>query len=239
MLRFRPGFLGFRRVAPLVFALVIASACSLTEAVRTRPGGPGEIPDFPSGAPDAGRPRTGGAPGSDASADGPAMGGAGGSSGRAGAAGTSGRSNGGGTGVFDAEVPDGRPDAAGLCPFAITFACHDYCNALSVSPGCTTKLRESAGLGPEPDAAVVVVPDGATPPDTPPSEILQKCKCDCETRYRTESCRSAFDQFVMCGAPPLTLVCSEDPSSTVPFPSVIGAGCGAVRTDFVACLEGP
>jgi len=236
MLRFLPGVAGSRRVAVLAFAFASAGACSLTEAVRSSPGSPGDIPDFGNGGSDGGRRRAGGAGGADASADGRA-GGAGGFSGSAGHGG-GGRSS-GGTRTFDAEVPDGRPDAAGLCPFAITFGCNDYCNALSLSPGCTTKLRQSAGLGPVLDAAVVSVPDGATPPETPPSEILQKCKCDCETRYRSESCRSAFDQFVMCGAPPLTMVCSQDPATLDAFPSVIGAGCGAVRTDFLECFAGP
>jgi hypothetical protein len=230
----------FLRIAPLyphytlaLAGLLGAAACSLTEAVRTMPGAPGEVGFENGGAsPDAGAGGAGGldAGGEDARADSSSNSGGAHQGGRGG---TSGRSNTDGA-AGEAGVRDGAPDAAPSCSVDVTFACHDYCNAMSLAPGCTNKLRASAGIGPLPplDAAP---PDGGHPePDF--RDMVEKCKCDCELRYRAGACRSHFDQLIMCGSAPLTVVCTNDPEYANEFPSVIGP-CGSPRLLFVKCLD--
>lgn len=228
------GFGSSARLAPIVVGLLSTAACSLTEEVRTRPGPPGDFTNFGDGGSPGDAGGQGGAGGADVrSGDAGAR-----DSEAAGGRGTGGRPHTGGAPATDGGPSDAAPDATPSCPVEITFACHDYCNALSLAPGCRTKLRASVGLGPEPDASVVVIGDGATPPELPLEEIVEKCKCACETQYRTEPCRSSFDQFVMCGVPPLTTICSTDPATIDAFPSVIGPGCGGLRAIFLDCIGG-
>jgi hypothetical protein len=117
----------------------------------------------------------------------------------------------------------------------VTFACHDYCGALSLVPECREKLRKAAGVREDGGADF---PDGSVPHQLNVTEMVTRCKCDCEQRFRTRACRHDFDQFIMCAAPPLTVVCPTDPALVDEVPSVIGP-CGGARSSFVRCLETP
>src|SRR6185295_13739825 len=92
----------------------------------------------------------------------------------------------------DGQAPPDAGQEPKECPVDITFACHDYCGALSLEPECQLKLRESAGVKPDGGA---YFPDGSIPHELAPAEVLHRCKCDCELRYRKPSCRFEFDQF--------------------------------------------
>ena len=221
----------------LLFALVIPAACSLTEEVRTRPGGPGDNP-FPASTGGA-RPETGGdsglgGRGVDAGPDGDKTD----SGGSGGVSGSGGRSHTGGSAgaLRDGEAPPDADPEAHECPKTdVTFACHDYCGALSLVPECHEKLRKAAGVR---DDGGADFPDGSVPHELTQAEMITRCKCDCELRYRTEACRFDFDQFIMCATPPLTVVCATEPDLVDEIPSVIGP-CGSVRSSFVKCFETP
>lgn len=216
-----------------VVGLLASAACSLTEEVRTRPGGPGEIGFDPgtggrryitptdSGIDGGGR--DGEVDGARAGSGGRGTSGAGGAGGRSGGGGRAG--HGGGASTDAGPEPDS-------CPVEVTFACHDYCGALSLVPECLHKLEEAAGVKPDGGA---YFPDGSVPHELATPELVTRCKCDCELRYRTPACRYEFDQFIMCATPPLTVVCATDPDLLEAFPSVIGP-CGSLRSAFVECL---
>src|SRR5687767_4063333 len=120
------------RRASFALTLIVSAACSLTEEVRTRPGGPGEVPSFGDGGRGGRQPLSGGSSGLDAGGgDGDVDGAHGGVGGDA--SGSGGRSGaGGGPGPDGGGAPVDSGYEPGPCPVDVTFACHDYCGALSL-----------------------------------------------------------------------------------------------------------
>jgi hypothetical protein len=232
-MRYRLLGLASSRSASFVLALVASVACSLTEEVRTRPGAPGEIGVVANGGSAGLYTNTGGKGGLDGGFDGNPSGAADGSDGRgAGGSGAHPNEDGGGGSESGLPFDGGEPES---CPVDITFTCHDYCRGLGSVNECRDKLRKAAGVK---DDGGAYFPDGSVPHELNLIEMVTRCECDCELRYRTPACRFNFDQFIDCGRLPLSIVCATDPDLIDEVPSVEGP-CGGVRTNFVTCLETP
>ena len=210
--------------ATLIVALVVVIGCGSNES-DDRPGPPG-TGTSPQPEPfDASTSPSAGGSGASGGSGGSGTGGSDGGEGGTGGASPSDASSNPLDTNPAVDFRDGAPPGP-VCPEPGS-TCVDYCNALSRSTSCVDVFNSfepvDGGLDAGSDAAV------------PDSVIVSRCECDCEMRIRT-GCGGFFDEYIVCAAEPLELVCALEPDSGQPLPEVVGA-CGSIADQLFTCLE--